>query len=86
MPIGRKAKDKTPKGVNVDALIEKGGSVATAVADTEDGDLHRITVRFPAEVVHDIDSALKAIPKALRPSRNQWIVEAAYEKLQNQQS
>lgn len=83
MPVGRKAKKQSPKNdVDVDALIEKGGSHAGG-ADDPASDAHevqKITVRLPKGLVRRIDASLEN--RTIPISRNQWIAEAAHAALQ----
>lgn len=79
MAVGRKAtKQKTPD-VDVDALIEKGGSHAGDESASALDDVQKITVRLPKDLVRRIDDAIRRRPISI--SRNQWLAEAAYEAL-----
>lgn len=87
MAIGKKAstrkKESLNASVNVEDLINKGGSVAGNEVAVDEESTHRITVRFPSQLVKDIDAVIKEMPVAIRPNRNQWIVEAAYQRLKD---
>lgn len=83
MAIGRKASKNTPdqksSGVDVDALIEKGGSHAGGEEKAPVDDIQKITVRLPTNLVREIDEAIAKRPISI--SRNQWLAEAAYAAL-----
>lgn len=75
--------------VDVDALIHKGGSVASAAApagESAAGQQARSTVaatlRIPAQLAEKIDRLLEQRP--LRVPRHQWILEAMVEKLERE--
>ena len=77
MAISPKPKTKTAgPGVNVDALIRKGGSSA---ADNEKSQHAAIVLRLPSQMLEQIDALLKARP--VRIPRHTWLLEAVYEKL-----
>ena len=77
MAISPKPKTKTSAaGVNVDALIRKGGSSA---ADNEKPQHAPIVLRLPSHMLDQIDALLKARP--VRIPRHTWLLEAVYEKL-----
>lgn len=79
MPVGRKATKQKTQSVDIDALIEKGGSHAgDQVAESLD-DVQKITVRLPKDLVRQIDEAIHSRPISI--SRNQWLAEAAYAAL-----
>lgn len=86
MAIARKPK-ATPKeqparGVDIDALIHKGGSVASA--HVKDGEPVPLLLRVPADLSSRITLSIKARP--LKISRHQWILEAIVEKLEREVS
>ena len=87
MAIGRKASKKTTgektTGVNVDALIEKGGSHAGERGKAVDDEVQKITVRLPKNLVDQIDEAINERPISI--SRNQWLAEAAYAALRSRE-
>lgn len=79
MAITRKPTVKTtpPRGgVNVDALINKGGKPAKQT----DADTTSVILRLPPDMLAQIDAAVAARP--IRIPRHTWILEAIFEKLQ----
>ncbi len=81
MAVGRKATKPRAKDIDVDALIEKGGSHAGDEEASALDDVQKITVRLPKDLVRQIDEAIKRRPISI--SRNQWLAEAAYEALKS---
>lgn len=79
MAITRKPKSSTkPAGaVNVEALINKGGTTAK---QQPDGATTPVIIRVPAELLTQVDAAVAARP--IRTPRHTWILEAILEKLQ----
>ena len=92
MPITRKPSsidDKTAHPVDVEALINRGGSVATAptlpVPDPAAVSLNEVTtfsVRIPKEMVSKIDRLRGA--RAVKIPRHTWLLEAIVEKLKRE--
>ena len=62
----------------VAALIQKGGSVATAEAG-EGIEIKNVQLRLPVPWLEQIDTSLAT--RRLRPSRHSWLLEAVIEKL-----
>ncbi len=83
MAIARKpkaAESHQVTAVDVDALINKGGSVARAVEIAPDGeDIVRVNVRVPSDFLQQIDDAVKR--RRIKTARHTWILEALAEKL-----
>jgi hypothetical protein len=79
MAISRKP--KTEKSVNVDALINKGGSVAKQ-GSTADNETVGVILRVPEGMLKRVDSAVSA--RQIRTPRNTWILEALLEKLERE--
>jgi hypothetical protein len=93
MPITAKPKKTTAKDVNqandqeptIDekkaiAFINQGGS--TAAKPLEEDDVQKgVIVRMYSDMIEEIDTLLKSIPKRKRPSRNAWIIQAIEDKL-----
>ena len=81
----RKAKTRTENlsTAELDKIIEKGGSVANSNEKVDDDKISRITVRLPELLLREIDNTILQIPKAIRPKRNKWIVEALYRQVQS---
>lgn len=88
MAITTKPKRNTnpPPDVDVDALINKGGSVATSAAPTlnepDDDKIVAVLVRIPKSVLDTIDAQRKG--KKVRVPRNTWIMEAIVERLEQE--
>jgi hypothetical protein len=86
MAIARKPKQKseTPQ-VDVDALINKGGSIAKPNEPTSPNDINtekQVALRIPATMLNHIDNILKQ--RAIRTPRHTWILEAIAEKLERE--
>lgn len=84
MAITRKPKSPaltSSAGVDVDALINKGGSVATASAPPAAPSDKPVSVvlRVPAEVLERVDRSVEA--RAVKVPRHTWLMEAVIEKL-----
>ena len=87
MAIARKPK-KTEAGsdVDVDALINKGGSVAQINKPVPDMPLpaeKQVALRIPVNILGGIDSSLKK--RTVRIPRHTWILEAIAEKLEREE-
>ncbi len=86
MAITRKPKApvlSVAPGVDVDALINKGGSVASAGASTASATPSDkpvpVVLRVPAEVLDRVDRSVEA--RAVKVPRHTWLMEAIIEKL-----
>ena len=85
MAIARKPKpsETQAREQSINALINKGGSVAVDKEDSshtkEMGD-KPILIRIPAEVVKKIDEIVGA--KKIKTPRHTWLLEAVFEKLE----
>ena len=82
MAISRKPKPQTngaQADVDVVALINKGGSIATSPAAPKPADTATVNLRMPTALVERIDDALKAHP--IKKPRHTWLLEAVIEKL-----
>ena len=89
MAITRKPKPARAAGpVDVEALINKGGSVAqfkaaaAAAADPAASPVVPVILRLPSGILGRIDDAVKARP--VKMPRHTWILEAIVEKLAQQ--
>ncbi len=85
MAIARKPKpsETQAKEQSINALINKGGSVAESRED--DGSAKQtgdkpILIRIPAEAVKKIDEIVSA--KKIKTPRHTWLLEAVFEKLE----
>jgi len=80
MAIARKPQAQAAPTVDVDALINRGGSAAgNPPPETAAKSPTPILLRIPAEMMNQLDAALKARP--VRLPRHTWILEAIHEKL-----
>jgi hypothetical protein len=79
MAISRKPHRSPAPAVDVDALINRGGSPTGAQDTGTETKAIPVLVRVPANMVEQIDSALKGRP--IRLPRHTWILEAIHEKL-----
>jgi hypothetical protein len=88
MAISRKPKASAaaPAGVDIDALINKGGSVGgqPSAASAEDGEARpvQVVLRVPADVLSQVDQAIKG--RRVRIPRHTWLLEAIAEKLERE--
>ena len=84
MAIARKPKanEKQAKEQNINALINKGGSVAEDAGEYEAKQSvgKAILVRIPAEALKRIDEIVSA--KRIKTPRHTWLLEAIFEKLE----
>ena len=79
MAITRKpAAAKRAASVDVDELIQRGGSSPTATETAEDR-VVAVILRLPATMIRSIDMAVKRRP--VRIPRHTWLLEAIHEKL-----
>ncbi len=86
MAIARKPKSSETQAEeqSINALINKGGSVAEDMEDDssnakQTGD-KPILIRIPAEAVKKIDEIVGA--KKIKTPRHTWLLEAVFEKLE----
>lgn len=82
MAISRKPRPRSTPDVDVEALINKGGTPSTAAEVKPSHDPARpvaVVLRLPGEMIEQIDTVLKARP--IRTPRHTWLLEAAHEKL-----
>jgi hypothetical protein len=82
MAITRKPKAAdTRPAVNVDELINRGGSPG-GTAETTDG-ATAVVLRIPTAMLNQIDALVKAQP--IKTPRHRWMLEALYEKLSREE-
>ena len=81
MAIARKPNRSKEPAVDVDALINRGGSHGRTPAEESPSPtkISPILLRIPPEIMDRLDAALKARPVKL--PRHTWILEAIHEKL-----
>ncbi len=80
MAISRKPKplEKHVKEQSINALINKGGSIAQN--DGKHLGEKPILIRIPADVLEKIDEIVSA--KKIKTPRHTWLLEAIFEKLE----
>ena len=87
MAITRKPKPQTngaeAPAVDIESLINKGGSVASAQTAPKGSDVATVNLRIPATLVERIDQELKSRP--IKTPRHTWLLEAVVEKLNREQ-
>jgi hypothetical protein len=64
--------------VNVEELINRGGSPGAKTAETADATTP-VVLRIPTAMLTQIDALVKAQP--IKTPRHRWMLEALYEKL-----
>jgi hypothetical protein len=80
MAISRKPSNKTDVSeAAINAIIEKGGSVAQ---DKKDTGKKNLQLRLESDLINQIDEVIER--RTIPPSRHTWILEAIYEKLQKE--
>jgi uncharacterized membrane protein len=78
MPIAKKpTQDDEASQSEINAVISKGGSVASAAQKAEN---QKILIRIPNTLLDRVDTDLSTRP--LKTPRNTWILEAILEKLE----
>jgi len=76
---------RSDPAVDVDALINKGGSVARPVADLAPPAISKpapVVLRMPPDVLARIDQAVEA--RRVKVPRHTWLMEAVIEKLERE--
>jgi hypothetical protein len=82
MTIARKPKPTAP--IDVDALINKGGTVAGQAPESQGvAKPSAVVVRIPSDMLDGIELARAA--RAVRIPRHTWLLEAIAEKLAREQ-
>ncbi|MBV8453627.1 MAG: hypothetical protein JOZ29_15350 [Deltaproteobacteria bacterium] len=76
-------KPKRPDEASVQRLINKGGTAATAELPPKDASLFPILLRIPADMVAQIDAAVRR-RRPVRISRQAWIIETLHERLSHE--
>ena len=81
MPISRKPQrpKSTRSGVDVDALIRKGGSVPEEQPAVGNRKTIPVTLRIPAGLLRQLDDHLR--DQLVPLPRHTWILKAVHEKL-----
>lgn len=78
MTIARKPKSKIPSAADIDAVINRGGSIASAKKASK-AKVSAVIVRIPTAMLQQLDRSLEAQP--IKKPRHTWILEAIAEKL-----
>ena len=78
LAITRKPKAAGATAVNVDDLINRGGSPGNKTTETTDATTP-VMLRIPTAMLNQIDALVKAQP--IKTPRHRWMLEALYEKL-----
>jgi hypothetical protein len=84
MAISRKPKQSsntTTKAVDVDALINKGGSVAGKNGGQEKTAVP-VILRMPEDILEKVDASVQA--RRIKTPRHTWLLEAVLEKLERE--
>jgi hypothetical protein len=89
MAITRKPKPETRIGsrkVDVDALIERGGTVAKRTVVGDEEKQVPVILRVPEDILGKVDNCVKTrrTQHRIKTSRNNWLVEAVIEKLERE--
>lgn len=84
MAISRKPKPSASEGagVDIDALIHKGGSVAGEGSTTGKQKLIPVMLRLPPAMLEKVDASVQA--RVVPTARTTWIMEAIAEKLERE--
>lgn len=85
MAISRKPKVEASRHVpvtDVEALINKGGSVSQQEQETKDKNAMAVVVRVPVKLLEKVDYLLAQRP--IKTPRHTWILEAMLEKLEKE--
>lgn len=72
-----------PDEQHINALIEKGGTVATPPIAPDDSRPMLVQLRLPRDIIARIDRHRKT--RTVPPSRHAWILEALLEKLNSEE-
>jgi hypothetical protein len=83
MAITRKPKQSsgTRKPVDVDALINKGGSIASKNGG-KGRDAVPVILRVPEDILQKVDASVQA--RRIKTPRHTWLLEAVLEKLERE--
>lgn len=83
----RALEKQTVSEADIQALIEKGGSIAKEgkkKSDNDNGRPQLVQLRLEREVVHRIDEVLQS--RLVKVPRHTWFLEAVYEKLSREEA
>jgi hypothetical protein len=79
MAISRKPSKPDVSEATINAIIEKGGSVAQ---DKKEVGKKNLQLRLETDLIDQIDEIREK--RTVSPSRHTWILEAIYEKIQKE--
>lgn len=87
MAISRKPKQSSStegKGIDVDALIRKGGSIAEKNNGQERQEKSAVPVilRVPEDILEKVDASVQS--RRIKTPRHTWLLEAVLEKLERE--
>lgn len=84
MAVTRRPKPAPSPAVDVDALINKGGSVAQPSDQGRSAPKQaaQVKLRLPPELLAQVDQALKG--RRIAIPRHTWLIEAIVEKLERE--
>ncbi len=85
MAISRKpnrSSNNAAKTVDVDALINKGGSIAGNDGDQSKDKIVPVILRVPDDILEKVDASVQA--RRIKTPRHTWLLEAILEKLERE--
>lgn len=82
MPITPKPQRRQAGPVNIDALINKGGTPAPEPSRPKPAETASVVLRLPADMLAEVDQSVRTRP--IRIPRHTWILEAIHEKLERE--
>ena len=85
MAITRKPKRSSGAGaktVDIDALINKGGSVAGKNGGQQGREAVPVILRLPEDILRKVDASVQA--RRIKTPRHTWLLEAVLEKLERE--
>ena len=82
-PLPESKKSRGEDERHIEALINKGGSVAPGHEEEKGGGLQLVQLRLPRTLVRRIDKVRKH--RLVAPSRHTWLLEALLEKLKTEE-
>jgi hypothetical protein len=85
MAVSRKPKQSSrtaAEAVDVDALINKGGSVARSNGEQSKDKIVPVILRVPDDILEKVDVSVQA--RRIKTPRHTWLLEAILEKLERE--
>jgi len=73
-------KKNVESNIKINAIISKGG---TAASECQEHEIKKTELRIPLKIYNEIESSMSK--EIIKKSRNTWILEAIYAKLNSQQ-